>query len=42
MESINVDFEALKSLTRLQWMVSFEAIATVGNDEDALERSLPH
>jgi hypothetical protein len=30
------DFEALKAVTRLQWMVHFEAIASVGNDEDAL------
>jgi len=32
-------FEALKSLTRLQWMLNFEAIATVGNDEDAISWS---
>jgi hypothetical protein len=32
----NPDFEALKDLTRLAWLVNFEAVATVGNDEDAL------
>jgi hypothetical protein len=37
----NHDFEALKDITRLQWMLNFEAIATVPNDEDALEASLP-
>ena len=30
------DFEALKDITRLAWLVNFEAVATVGNDEDAL------
>ena len=30
------DFEAMKDLTRLAWLVNFEAVATVGNDEDAL------
>jgi hypothetical protein len=37
----NVDFEALKDITRLMWMVNFEAIATVPNDEDAIEAALP-
>jgi len=37
----NVDFEAMKDVTRLMWMLNFEAIATVPNDEDALEASLP-
>lgn len=32
----NPDFEALKDATRLSWMLSFEALATVANDEDAL------
>jgi hypothetical protein len=33
----NADFEALKLLTRMQWMINFEAIATVPNGEDAIE-----
>ena len=32
----NPDFEALKDMSRLSWMLSFEALATVANDEDAL------
>jgi hypothetical protein len=30
------DFEAMKDLTRLAWLLNFEAVATVGNDEDAI------
>jgi hypothetical protein len=30
------DFEAIKDITRIAWLVHFEAVATVGNDEDAL------
>jgi hypothetical protein len=29
------DFEALKSITRLTWLLNFEAVATVGNDDDS-------
>jgi len=29
-------FEALKSLTRLQWMLNFEAVATVADRKSAL------
>ena len=36
MQVIDPGFEALKSLTRLHWMLNFEAVATVPNDEDAL------
>ena len=36
MTPIDPHFEALKSLTRLHWMINFEALATAGNDEDAL------
>lgn len=36
MTRINPDFEAVKAVTRLQWMLHFEALASVGNDEDAL------
>jgi hypothetical protein len=36
MTQLNPDFEALKSITRLSWLLNFEAIATVANDEDAL------
>jgi len=32
----NPDFEALKSLTRFAWLLNFEALATVANDEDAI------
>lgn len=32
----NPDFEALKDMTRLAWLLHFEAVATVANDEDAL------
>ena len=35
------DFEALKDITRLAWLVNFEAVATVGNDEDALGEREP-
>ena len=31
------DFEALKDVTRLAWLLNFEAIATVANDEDSLD-----
>ena len=30
------DFEALKNLTRLTWLLDFEALATVGNLEPAI------
>ena len=30
------DFEALKDVMRLTWLLNFEAIASVGNDEDAV------
>jgi hypothetical protein len=33
------DFEALKDLSRHSWLVNFEAVATVGNDEDALDNT---
>jgi hypothetical protein len=36
MYSPDPQFEALKSYARLQWMLNFEAIATVANDEDAI------
>lgn len=36
MTPIDLDFEALKSITRLHWMLNFEAVATAGNDEDRL------
>ena len=31
----DLDFEALKDITRLAWLLNFEAIATVANDSDA-------
>jgi hypothetical protein len=30
------DFEAMKDLTRLAWLVNFEAVATVGSVDDAI------
>jgi hypothetical protein len=35
------DFEALKSVTRLAWLVNFEAIATAGNDDDSAPPATP-
>jgi hypothetical protein len=40
MISSDPDFEALKFITRMQWMLNFEAVATVGNDEDAIRLAL--
>ena len=36
MITFDPDFEALKLMTRVQWMLNFEAVASVGNDEDAI------
>jgi hypothetical protein len=36
----NPDFEALKDTTRLAWLLNFEAVATAGNDDDALQDGL--
>jgi len=36
MNTPNLDFEALKDITRLAWLLNFEAIATVPNVKDAL------
>lgn len=33
---IDPHFEAMKAITRQSWLVNFEAIASAGNDEDAL------
>ena len=30
------DFEAMKSVTQLAWLMNFEAIATVANDDDSV------
>ena len=37
MISIDHDFEALKLLSRMKWMLNFEALASVANDEDAID-----
>jgi hypothetical protein len=37
----NADFEALKDVTRLAWLLNFEAIATAGNDDDCTSPPLP-
>ena len=34
-------FEALKSTTRFQWLLNFEALGAIGNDEDALDWRIP-
>ena len=36
MQVTDPTFEALKAITRVDWMLHFEAIATAGNDEDSL------
>jgi len=36
METPNHDFEVLKDMAKLMYMLNFEAIATVANDEDAI------
>jgi len=36
MLSSDHDFEALKLMTRVKWMINFEALATVANHEDAI------
>ena len=33
----NIDFEALKDVARLSWLLNFEALATVPRLEDALQ-----
>ena len=30
------DFEALKDITRLAWLINFEAVATIAKDEGAI------
>jgi hypothetical protein len=37
MQMPNPDFEALKASSRFSWMLNFEAVATVANDEDSLD-----
>ena len=34
----DVDFEAMKDLTRLAWLLNFEALATVAPKADALNK----
>ena len=36
MSAPDPDFEALKNITRLAWLLNFEAVATVANDEDVI------
>ena len=36
----NPDFEAIKEITRVSWLLGFEAVATAGNDDDALDFDL--
>jgi hypothetical protein len=33
------DFEALKNLTRLTWLVNFEAVATVPCQDEAIAKA---
>ena len=35
------DFEAMKDVTRLAWLLNFEAIATAGNDDDSAPEPPP-
>ena len=37
MTSLAPQLQDLKLITRRQWMLHFEAIATAGNDEDAIQ-----
>jgi hypothetical protein len=32
----SLDFEAMKDVVRLKYLLDFEALATVANDEDAV------
>ena len=34
-------FEAMKDITRLTWLLNFEAIAAAGNDDDSAPRAKP-
>ena len=38
----NPDFEALKDITRLAWLLNFEAVATVPAAEGAIARDAAH
>ena len=38
----NPDFEALKDVTRLAWLLNFEALASVPAAEDAIVRDAAH
>lgn len=37
----NADFDALKDITRLAWLLDFEAVATAGSGDDAAPPPLP-
>ena len=37
--SIDVDFEAMKDVTRLAWLLNFEAVATVPPKAGAVENN---
>jgi hypothetical protein len=37
----NVEFDALKDMARFMYLINFEALASVANDEDALEGFAP-
>jgi len=37
MISHDADFEALKALTRMSWMIGFEAVATVAGHEHVIQ-----
>jgi hypothetical protein len=36
MSTPNPEFDALKDMAKLMYLLNFEALATVGNDEDAV------
>jgi hypothetical protein len=35
MDATDLDFAALKDVARLKYLLSFEAVATAGNDDDS-------
>jgi hypothetical protein len=36
METTDIDFEAMKDMARLMYLLNFEAVATVPGNEDAI------
>jgi hypothetical protein len=38
----NPDFDALKDITRIAWLLNFEAVATVPGPNDVISRKAHH